>query len=336
MSNEKIKKDIDEMRLLLISNMFEEVTDENLDRLDYFYTPFQIKLKIKAPLYNNEYNMALQFLGLRSFYEGHTIPTNPDTTAFIIKENNDGERYIQTLIRKSMLDEIENFIAEDENFNQYMKEKCYNDFKAFTEEKDFFTLGITTSGPSENFSHLLAFSACQIKDNKNYNKKSMYLINNNFSEKDIEEYTTPFADGMKSAFQKTRIAVPGMKECLNESDFISQISVLRKIYAITKDSNLIIDDITKTRNFIGKLLKNNNLQDDFNIDLISANCISIRRLSKYLFNEYFSMYELAKHLKFRNINKFGSLGEAEILVDLFLILKNQMEQILKEKENRMY
>ena len=37
------------------------------------------------------------------------------------------------------LEEIESFIEEDENFNQYMKEKCKEDFDAFNQEKDFIT-----------------------------------------------------------------------------------------------------------------------------------------------------------------------------------------------------
>jgi len=333
MEQKKEKKDLEEMRLLLESNMFEEITEDNIERLENFFTPFQIKLRLKVPLDNAEYNMALQFLGLRGFYEGHTIPTNPDNAAFTIKESLDGEKYIQTLIRKSMLDEIESFIEEDENFNQYMKEKCKADFDALYSEKDFISFAVMTSGPSENFSHILTYAATEIKDNKKTDRKAHVYVNNNLTEKEIEDYITPYTEGVKSSYERSRIAVPGMDDC-DLNSFTDSMSSLRLYYKMCNEKNVITDDIVKVKNFILKLVEKNNLQPDYSIEHISKNYISLRRVSKYLFNEYFSLFELAKHLNYRKMLQYGSLGETEILSDLTILLKNNMESILKAKEER--
>lgn len=334
MEDKKEKKDLEEMRLLLESNMFEEITEDNIERLDNFYTPFQIKLRLKVPLDNAEYNMALQFLGLRGFYEGHTIPTNPDNAAFTIKENSEGDKYIQTLIRKSMLEEIESFIEEDENFNQYMKEKCKEDFDAFNQEKDFITFAVMTSGPSENFSHILTYAASEIKNNIKTDRQAHIYVNNHLSEKEIEDYITPYKEGVKSSYERSGIAVPGMNECENPNTFTDSMASLRLYYKMCNKKNVITDDLIKVKNFVLKLVEKNNLQPDYSIEHISKNYISLRRVSKYLFDEYYSMYELAQHLKYRKMLQYGSIGETEILIDLTLLLKNNMNQILKEKYER--
>ena len=38
------------MRLLLTNNWFEEVDEENEDRMENFYTPFQVHLRLKIPV----------------------------------------------------------------------------------------------------------------------------------------------------------------------------------------------------------------------------------------------------------------------------------------------
>lgn len=334
MSEQKEKKPLNEMRLLLESNMFEEVSDDNIDRLDNFYTPFQIKLRLKVPLDNAEYNMALQFLGLRGYYEGHTIPTNPDNAAFIIKESDDGEKYIQTLIRKSMLEEIENFIEEDENFNEYMKEKCKSDFNAFNSEKDFIVFAMQTSGPSENFSHILTYAASEIKENTKTSRNIQVFINNNLTEKEIESYITPYKEGVKSSYEYSRIAVPGMNDCNDHSLFTESRESLRTLYKVCNNKNIITDDIIRNKNFLLKLIEKNHLSPEYNIDVISKNYISLRRVCKYLFNEYYSLYDLAKELNYRGLLKYGAMGETEVLSDLTLLLKQNMSTIIKNKEDR--
>lgn len=333
---ENQKKDLEEMRLLLESNMFEEITEDNIERLENFYTPFQIKLRIKAPLDNAEYNMALQYLGLRGFYEGHTIPTNPDNAAFMIKENPEGEKYIQTLIRKSMLDEIESFIEEDENFNQYMKEKCKEDFELLKNENDFISFALMTSGPSENFSHILTYGAAEVKNNIRTNRKSHIYIDNRLTEKEIEDYITPYTEGVKSSYERCGIALPGMNECTDPDKFTDAVSALRLYYKMCNGKNVITDDIIKIKNFMAKNLERHNIPLEYSIEIIAKNYISLRRISKYLFDEYYSLYDLSKKLKYGKLLQFGSLGEAEIISDLVILIKNNLDQILKEKEDREY
>ncbi len=327
----KERKDIEEMRLLLVDNMFEELSEDSVDRLESFYTPFQVKLRLKVPLENAEYNMALQCLGLRAYYEGHTIPMNPDNTAFIIKESDDGEKYIQTLINKSMLDEIESFIEEDENFNNHMVQLCKKDFDAFMSSEDLVSFSVLTSGPSELFSHILTYGSSQSKKSIKTERTYHIYVNNNLTEAETLSYVTPYKEGVKSSYEYTGIAVPSMPECLNASFFTSSLDSLRTYYKICSGKNVISDDTIKVKNFMAKLIEKNRLPEEYGIESISNNYISLRRVSKYLFGEYHSLFDLSRLLNHGTFLINSSVGESELLISISKVLKEKIPEIIKKK-----
>lgn len=328
--------DLEEMRLLLVNNMFEEVDPENEDRLENFYTPFQIKLRLKVPVDTSEYNMALQMLGLRGYYKGHTIPMNPDSASFMIKENPDGDKFIQILIPKSKLDEVESFIEEDDNFNKYMREMCEKDAVALINENDFLCFSVITSGPSEHFSDIMTYAAVEIKGNMLSPRKAHLYLDHKWGEKEIEDYITPYKEGVQSSFERLGIAVPGMPECVDYDMFTESTEAMRMYYKMCKNKNVIVDDPIKVKNFMGKLLEKKQIPIENNIDAISKNYISIRRASKYLFNEYHNLYELSQVLKYNKFQQMSSIGEAELLSEVVVRLKKNLPTILKEKEEREY
>lgn len=326
--------DLEEMRLLLVNNMFEEVDPENEERLESFYTPFQIKLRLKVPVDTAEFNVALQMLGLRGYYKGHTIPMNPDNASFMIKENPDGEKFIQILIPKSKLDEVESFIEEDDNFNKYMRDMCEKDAIALIKENDFLCFSILTSGPSEHFSDVMTYAATEIKNNMLSPRKAHLYLDHKWTEKEIEDYTTPYKEGVQSSFERLGIAVPGMVECVDYGMFTETTEALRTYYKICKGKNVVVDDPVKVKNFMGKLLEKKQISVENNIDIISQNYISLRRASKYLFNEYHNLYELSQLLKHNRFKPIGAIGEAELISEVVVKLKINLETILKEKEER--
>lgn len=333
---EKEVIDIEEMRLLLVNNMFEEVSADNEDRLENFYTPFQIHLRLKVPVDNREYKMALQMLGMFGYYKGHSIPTNPDSGAFYIKENPDGEKYIQTLIPKSKLDEVESFIEEDENFNQYMRSECEKDAKALFEETNFICFGIMTSSPSEHFGHLLTYAATEITQAISTPRKAHIFIDHKLTETEILDYITPYKEGVKSSYERTGLALPGMPECHNVNDFTSDVEALRMYYKICNKKNIVVDNPIPIKNFLGKLIEKKQIPPENNINEIAKNYISLRRVSKYLFDEYYSLYDLGLKLKYSKFKQIGAIGEAEILNDVVLLLRKHKDKLLKEKEEREY
>lgn len=334
MSDDKL--DLEEMRLLLRSNLFEEIDPENEERLENFYTPFQIKLRLKVPVDTAEYNVALQMLGLRAYYKGHAIPTNPDTAAFMVRENPDGEKFIQTLIPKSQLSEVENFIEEDDNFNKYMREMCEKDAKALLQENDFICFSILTSGPSEHFSDVMTYAATEVKQGSKSPRKAHIYVNHDWTEKQIEDYTTPYKEGVQSSYERIGIAVPNMPACVDHDMFTPSKEALRTYYKICSQRNVIVDDPIKVKNFIGKWIEKESIPPENNINEISKNYISLRRVSKYLFNEYHSLFDLGGVLKYSKMRQLGSIGEAEMVADVVVILKRNIEQLLQEKQEREY
>lgn len=332
MSDDKL--DLEEMRLMLVSNMFEEVDPENEDRMDNFFTPFQIKMRLKVPVDTAEFKVAMQMLGLNGFYKGHSIPANPDVASFTIRENGDGEKFIQTLVPKSQLSEVENFIEEDENFNQYMREMCEKDAKVLIQENDFICFGMLTSGPSEYFSDVMTYGATELKGNKKTERKAHIYVNHNWNEKKIEDYITPYKEGVMSSYERLGIAVPNMPECIDHDMFTDSKEALRTYYKICNDRNIIVDDPIKVKNFLSKWLEKEHVPPENNITELSKNYISIRRASKYLFDEYYNLYELGGVLNYHKLKQLGSIGEAEMLSDVVVILKRNMEKLLKDKMER--
>ena len=328
---EKETLPIEEVISLLKKNGFEELFEEDEDKLEYYYTPFQTRLKLKIPVDIPEFNMALQSLGIRCYYKGHTIPYDPYNAAFIIKENSDGKKYIQPLMKRSLMNELESFIEDNETFNEYMRSRCKKDANALLKNTDFRTLSLLTSGPSENFSHILTFSCIEIEKLIKTGRSSNVYVNNELTEKEIEEYTTPYKEGVKSAYEKYHIAVPGMKECKDINLFYDLKNSSREYYKICNKKNIIVDDPIKTKNFIAKLLEKTNLSQEYRIDEISKNYISTRRISKYIYNEYLPLKELCEKLKYKKTMKFSSIGEATILADIIPLLR--LELIKFEKEN---
>lgn len=332
MSDDKI--DLEEMRLTLVNQMFEEVDPENEERLENFYTPFQIKLRLKVPVDTKEYGVALQMLGLRGFYKGHSVPMDPDAAAFTIKEGSDGEKYIQTLIPQSKLDEVESFIAEDENFNKYMMDQCKSDGLALIQEDNFICFGMVTSGPSEHFSDVMTFAATELKENAKTDRKAHVYINHDWNEKKIEDYITPYKEGVQSSYERLGIAVPNMEQCNDREMFTESKESLRTYYKICNKRNIVVDDPIKIKNFMNKWLEKDHVQPENNIDVIAKNYISIRRASKYLFNEYYNLFELSGVLNYRKTKQLGAIGEAEMLADVVAILKKNIHQILEDKMER--
>lgn len=328
---EQEKLPLDEVVLLLKNNFFSQIEEDDEDTLESYFTPFQARLRLKIPVDTPEFNMALQYLGIRGYYKGHTIPYNPDNAAFMVKENPEGELYIQPLMKRSLMSELENFMEEDENFNNYMREQCKKDAHALLNESNFITFALLTSGPSENFSHILTLSAVEIENMAITGRKSHVFVDNELSKQELLDYVTPYKEGVKSAYERSLIAVPGMEECKDSDTFTSLRNSAREYYKICNKRNVIVDDPIKTKNFIAKLLERSNVPEEYKIDLISKNYISIRRVSKYIYNEYLNFYELGEKLKYKKMIRFSSLGEAEILADLLPLLKNEL--IKFEKEN---
>ena len=331
---EKEVLDIDEMRLLLLNNMFEEVTEENEDRLENFFTPFQIHLRLKIPVDNREYKMALQMMGLMGFYKGHSIPTDPDVGAFLIKESADGDRYIQVLIPQTKLDDVEQFINEDENFNQYMKKMCEEDAKALFEESDFICLSMLTSSPSPYFGHILTYAATEVESLVSTSRRAHIYIDHDWNEKEVDDYITPYKEGVMSSYERTGIAVPGMPECNDPSSFTKSMDALRLFYKVCNKKNVVVDNPFVIKNFTSKWMERNHVPVENNIDEISKNYISLRRVAKYLFDEYLTLYDLGMKMKYSKFKQLGSIGEAEMLNDILVLLLNNKERLLQEKMER--
>lgn len=332
---EKEKISLEDMILLLEKNMFEKVDEENEERMDFFFTPFQIRMRLKIPIDAAEYNTALQMLGFRGYYKGHTIPYDPDNCAFSIRKDDEGNEYIQVLIRKSKLDEIENFLENDELFNQYMTEQCKKDAEALLKNSSFIPFSILTSGPSENFSFILSFGATEYLNSFKTQRKAHIFIDHELNVQEINDYITPYKEGVKSSYERSKIAVPGMKECHNPNDFLRSIDALRMYYKICKKKNIVVDDPIKVKSFINKWIEKKGISSENNIDVISENYISLRRVSKYLFGEYYSLFDLCTHLKYNRLINTNSLGEAEIILELVSIIKSKQDELLKEREERL-
>lgn len=320
MSNkEKDKVDIEEMISMLKGADFEYVDEEeNPDRFSDFQTAFQIKKALKIPLSSHIIGQAIDYCGLRGFYKGHRIPANPDETAFTVRENIDKEKYIVPLFSKRMFSEIEDVIKEDENFQRHLGEILKKESEAFLKEKDFWVCDIITTAPSPAVGKLIGIIFLKIENNTLTNKYHYYLINPELSPEEIEAYTTPFKEGMKSSYELTNIALPGMEEA-NENAFISKYEALRMIYRICSKKNILSAHSDEVEDFINNYFKEKNISEEHRFQSIVKNHISIINIGKLLSNQFLSPFELKQFLSLpqkkpenilENANNIGQIGLA--------------------------
>lgn len=313
------KADVKEVCLLLKSNYFEEIDSEDEERLESFLTLYQIKKELKIPIENNLFSQALGMLGMRTFYKGHTIPGDPDKTAFVLRKNEEEEIYIQPLVKKSYLKEIEYFIKHDETFNNYMSNLCYSDYKASQEENHFFILGTLTTGPSEVFSHLISVGVIEVLNGKKTGFEKEFFIDNELTEKEIYNYITPYKNGYKSKYEQLGIALPGMKECSYNHIFDKSYVFLRKIYKYLNNKNVVVSSPEVFKEFVNLMFVKNRIDEKYRVEKIIKNYISVLRTEKYLSNEYLNLLEIQNKYKVNNVSYNSALSESHRVADIFLI-----------------
>jgi hypothetical protein len=316
-SNKNDTVDIDKMISMLKNADFEFIDDEeNPDRFSDFQTAFQIKKALKIPLNSQTIGQAIDYCGLRGYYKGHRIPANPDETAFTVRENINKEKYIVPLFKKRMFSEIENVIKEDENFQKYLGEILKKEKEAFIKEKDFWVCDIITTAPSPAFGKLIAIIFLKIENNSLTNKHFYYLINPEMNKNEIEAYTTPFKEGMKTSYELTGIAVPGMKES-DENSFISKYEALRNIYKICSKKNIISAHSDEIEDFINNYFKDLNIPVENHFQNIVSSHISIINIGKLITNKFLTPFELKDYLSLpqrkpknilENVNNIGQIG----------------------------
>lgn len=326
--NNKEKIDIDEMVSMLKGADFEFIDEEeNPDRFSDFQTAFQIKKALKIPLSSHIIGQAIDYCGLRGFYKGHRIPANPDETAFTVRENMDKEKYIVPLFNKRMFSEIENVIKEDENFQKHLNEILKKEKEAFIKEKDFWVCDIITTAPSPAVGKLIAIIFVKIENNTLTDRYYYYLINPELTQEEIEAYTTPFKEGMKSSYEMTGIALPGMEEA-DENSFISKYEALRMIYRISSKKNILSAHSDEVEDFINNYFKEKGIAEENHFQNIVKNHISIINMGKLITNQFLSPFELKQFLSLPQKKPDNILENVNNIAQIGLTLK---EKILSKK-----
>lgn len=312
------KADINEIVLLLKNNYFEQIDIEDEERLGSFLSLYQVKKELKLPIENNIFSQALSMLGYRTFYKGHTIPADPDKTAFVLRETEEKEVYIQPLIKKNCLNEIDYFIRHDETFNEYMSKLCQTDYDSIKKENHFFVIGTLTTGPSEIFSHLISVGIVEIINGKKTGFEIEFFIDNDLNEQEILNYKTPYKSGYKSKYEQLGIALPGMEECTYKHIFDKRYIFLRKIYKYLKNRNIVVSSPEIFKEFVNKMFVDNKINEEFRVEKIVKNYISVLRSEKYISGEFLTLLEIQNKYKVNNISYNSGLSEAHRISDILI------------------
>lgn len=314
------KIDINELKDLLKNADFEFIDDEeNPERIKDFFTTFQIKKKLNIPISTAILGQGLNFMGLRRYYKGYTIPNNPDETAFTLNTNMNGEKYLTPLFKKHIIDELKHIIQEDENFQKHLSVILKKEYEATTKEKDFLICDIITTAPSPSVGKLIAIIFLSIENNNPTNKYYYFLIDPQLNQNEIEAYITPYKEGLQSTYEKTGIILPGMDVETVPHHFESKYNALRKIYKICKNKNIVSVYSDEVNDFINNYFKELNIEQDF--EKIVKNHISILNIGKIKTGEYLSVFDLNKKFSIINRKPKNVLEYSQQLQNLFIKLK---------------
>ena len=313
------EKTVEEVVDMLKMADFEFIEPDDERRQDFF-SIFQIKKELNMPFNTYVIGQALGCLGMKMYKFGHSLPANPDDTAFSVGVNDDNEEYIIPLYKKGLIREIKDLMNNEEHFQNFLKEMLVSEKKVVLSDNDFYVVKLITSSPVPFIGKIMGMVFLEIKANKITGKNSFYLVDPEFTEKELNKYLTPYKSGTKSQFDNLGIKVPGM-DGADRSSFLSQREAMRKVYQFSNAKNIVSYSGDEINDFFNETFKRLNIKEEYYFERIVKNNISINNLGKNIYDEYYSKVELLRKVHQKNVFSSNIIEDAKSEAMLFIKLK---------------
>lgn len=290
-----------EIKSILIDNDFKYIENESDDINDYFSLG-QLLNKIKEPIGIKELFELVSMTGTVRYINKKEYPNNPEFCVFTVKKDEFDNDKIAVLYKKSFIDEIEKILNTHEVFLSHMKEINKMQMIGLLDERNKVSIAIDTTGLNPLKNKIISISMIEFNNNGDTIREYSFFIDNEWNEEDVELYTKKSETSKKmSAYDYLKLDLPNMNP-IAKNVFTNPIDVLRIIYKMTKNKNIIIEN-KNTIEFIDNFFKYYGIDEQNYLSKIINSIIEPSRISKIQKNEYIKRLRDLKDKYQLNINR---------------------------------
>jgi DNA polymerase III epsilon subunit-like protein len=338
--------EVNKIRELLLEHDFRELKpSEDFEVISEDYlTAKEIARKLDIKLDMQSMNEALTGFGYKQWVEGASVPSNPDNSAFIIKsieneEDDVKEYYIQPVWQNSVVSELDDFIASNEDFRKQKVEvirknkKIKNQkLKFFSSNADFVALYVKKTGFHIKKDFIVSIGFAVVEDNQVVKTGEM-LVNDDLDEEKTERYLHVDDIYEKSPFNFIKIKLPTMENCSYSSKFVSRRNVLRLVYKLIRNKDVVWHNADNSAPFLQKLFENEgNIPLRHCYNEIIGEEVCLREAFEWLEpKESDRLFDISNRHSVKRREK-GALADALLIANISLYLRKKLDTFKKNKE----
>lgn len=333
-------EEVNKLRELLLEHDFRELKpSEDYEVISEEYlTAKQIARQLDVKLDQQTMNEALSTFGFKQWIEGASVPSNPDNSAFIIKaiENDEGDSkdyYIQPVWDFSVISDLNDLMNESVEFRKQREEVIRKNKKIknsklqfFTKKSNFIALSMKKTGFNIKKDFIVSIGFAVVEDGAVVKTGEM-LVDDDIDQEKTDRYLEIDEIYEKSSFNFIKIKLPTMPDCSYANKFVSRRNVLRLVYKLIRNKDVVWHNAEQNAPFLQKLFQNEGdipLRHCYN-DIIADECC-IREAFEWLEpKESDKLFDLSNRHEIKRREK-GALADAMLIANIALYLRKKISK----------
>lgn len=338
-------EEVEKLRDLLLEHDFRELKpSEDFEVINENYlTAKQIARKLEVKLDQKTMNEALAAFGFKQWIEGAALPNDPENSAFIIKsiENDEGDSkdyYIQPVWEVSVVDVINTLMNESKEFREQKEEVIRKNKKIknaklqfFSKNTNFVALSMKKTGFNINKDFIVSIGFAVV-ENGSVVKTGEMLVDDDLDKEKTDRYLEVDDIYEKSSYNFIKIKLPTMKDCSYANKFVSRRNVLRLLYKLIRNKDVVWHNAELNAPFLQKLFENEgNIPMKHCYNNIIANECCIREAFEWLEpKESDRLFDISNRHEIKRREK-GALADALLIANITLYLREKVGKFKREK-----
>jgi DNA polymerase III epsilon subunit-like protein len=336
-------EEVNKIRELLLEHDFRELKpSEDFEVISEDYlTAKQMARKLEVKLDQQTMNEALSAFGFKQWIEGASVPSNPDNSAFIIKsiENDEGDSkdyYIQPVWDLSAIGDLNDLMNESVEFRKQKEEVIRKNKKIknsklqfFTKESNFVAISMKKTGFNIKKDFVVSIGFAVVEDGAVVKTGEM-LVDDDLDQEKTDRYLEVDEIYEKSSFNFIKIKLPTMPDCSYANKFVSRRNVLRLLYKLIRNQDVVWHNAENNAPFLQKLFENEGdipLRHCYN-EIISNECC-VREAFEWLEpKESDKLFDISQRHEIKRREK-GALADALLIANITLYLRKKISKFQK-------
>jgi len=337
-------EEVNKIRELLLEHDFRELKpSEDFEVISEEYlTAKQIARKLEVKLDQKTMNEALSAFGFKQWVEGSSVPSNPENSAFIIKsiESEEGDSkdyYIQPVWELSVVEELDSLMNESAEFRKQKEEVIKKNKKIknaklqfFSKDSDFVAISMKKTGFNLKKDFIVSIGFAVVKDGEVIQTGEM-LVDDDLDQEKTDRYLEIDDIYEKSSYNFIKIKLPTMPDCNYANKFVSRRNVLKIIYKLVRNQDIVWHSAELNAPFLQQLFRNESdipLRHCYDEIISSENCI--REAFEWLEpKESDRLFDISNRHEIKRREK-GALADALLIANITLYLRDKISKFQKK------